>query len=296
MTAQDFGNDATRDYLVVGSPGAVTTLSAYSLICLFKPSSALRSATIGVRDASSFKAQMIMDSGKWFGGGDFSAGYAGFTPVADHWIWAGLSHPAGSNVYRWHHRDVTAAGTTVHGDGTFAVGNPGAISTIRLGDGDNECRGMIAVGAVYGGVLSDSDFDTAFSLVAADAFGLGPLAMWLGDASDLATDVTGGGADVTSPFGTVVDGTDPPGFNYSLGATIDLVGAASIGGVSGAGALKRVVNMTGSMGVGGISASGILGARAVAGRRPIRASSTPRPIATIGRSGEQVTSSVERLA
>lgn len=219
MSARDFGSDTTRDYLIVGSPGAVTSLTDYSLICLMRPHNALRSGSIGVRNASSFTAEIIMDAGKWFGAGDFGSGYTGFTPVANNWIWAGVSHPAGSNVLRWHHKDVTAGGSPVHGSSAFAVGNPGSVSTIRLGDGDNEAQCDIAVGAIYNYVLSDAQFNTAFSLAATDPYSLTPLALWLGDSSGLTIDKMGGGADVTSTFGTVGNSTDPPGYNYSLGPT-----------------------------------------------------------------------------
>ena len=258
MTARDFGDDAAHDYLIVAN-GAVTTLSAYTLVCLFKPNSVTRGAAIGIRNAGGFAVQMIRDSGKWFYGGDFSAGYSGFTAVADHWTWGAITHPAGSNVCTWHHKDITAGGSIVHGAGGFAVGNPGAITQIRIGDGDNESHDGIALGAVYGSVLSNTDLDAVFSLSAADAFGFGPLAMWIG-ASDLETDVTGGGADFSSTVGTVGSMTDPPGFDYSLSGAVlvDMEGDAAIGGISGAGQMIRTVNMTGAMAVGGVSGSGQL--------------------------------------
>lgn len=293
MSARDFGDDVTRDYLA-GGAGSIGSLSAYSAIALFRPSSGARSATFTLRNAGGTNlVQMIIDSGKWFYGGDFSAGYSGFTAVAEHWTWAGISHAAGSNVCRWHHLDVTAGGAAVHGDGAFAVANPGAIASVRLGDGDNECRGDGALYAVYSGVLSDAQFAAAFSLAASDAFGLGPLAMWLGDASNCETDVTGGGADITSTFGTVGTSTDPPGFNYALSSVVDMVGAASVGGISGAGTMTRVVNMTGSMAVGGISGSGVMGG-VVAGRVPVTARSVRRAVVASTRTQPVTSRSVRR--
>lgn len=264
MSARDFGSDTTRDYLVADPPGAVTSLTGYSMICLMRPHNGSRSGSFAARSAGGANlAQMIIDGGKWFGGGDFGAGYTGFTPVADHWVWAGLSHEPGSSVYRWHHKDVTAAGASVHGSSAFAVGNPGAIATIRLGDGDDEAQCDIALGAIYAtdfvdDAAADAFFDSAFTLAAADAFGLGPLAMWLGDATNLETDATGDGADVTSTFGTVGNSTDPPGFNYALSSTVLLVGAATVGGITGAGALTRTVHMTGAGTVGGVTGAGAL--------------------------------------
>ena len=259
MSARDFGSDTTRDYLIIGSPGAVTSLSAYSMICLMRPHNASRSGSFAARSAGGANvAQMILDGGKWFGGGDFGSGYTGFTAVANNWMWAGLSHAAGSSVYRWHHRDVTAAGSPVHGNSAFAVANPGAIATIRLGDGDDEAQCDIAVAAIYSGVLSDAQFNTAFSLNASDAFGLGPLAMWLGDSSNLETDKTGGGANRTSTFGTVGNSTDPPGYSYALATTVALAGAMTVGGITGAGTLTRKVNMTAAATIGGITGTGTL--------------------------------------
>ena len=294
MSARDFGDDGTRDYLI-GGPGAIGSLSAYSLIALFRPSNALRSATFTLRVGGSNAADMIIDSGKWFYGGDFGAGYAGFTPIAEHWIYAGMSHAAGSNAGRWHHRDLTAGGASVHGDAAFAVGNPGAITEVRLGDGDNECRGDGALYAVYSTVLSDAQFDAAFSLSgAAGAFGLHPVAMWLGDSSNCETDVTGGGAGITSTFGTVGTSTDPPGFNYALSSTVDMAGSAAVGGMSGAGALTRVVAMSGALAVGGISGHGTMGG-VVAGRRPTRSRTVQRVSGTGSRVQPVASRTVRRV-
>ena len=315
MTARDFGDDANHDYLVVDT-GAVTSLTAYTLICLFAPHSTTRGAAIAIRNAGGNAVQMIRDSGKWFYGGDFSAGYSGFSVVADHWTWAAITHPAGSNVCTWHHKDITAGGSIVHGAGAFAVGNPGAITGIRIGDGDNESHAVIAAGAIYGSVLTNTELDTAFSNRAADAFALGPLAMWLGS-SNMLLDVTGNGADgdEANTVGTVGFAADPPGFDYALSTTVALTGAAAIGGVSGAGALKRVVRLTGAAGVGGVAGAGALrrrvelagashiggitgrgsiGAGAVAGRRPLRTSSVARRIVTIGPVDRQSSSTVTR--
>jgi hypothetical protein len=181
VSARDFGSDTTRDYLVADPPGAVTALTGYSMLCLMRPHNGSRSGTFAaLSGGGAFTAQMIIDGGKWFGGGDFGAGYTGLTPVANHWIWAGLSHQPGSSVYRWHHRDITAAGANVHGSSAFAVANPGAIATIRLGDGNDEAQCDIALAAFYAtnfadDAAADAFFDAAFTLAAADAFAARPL-------------------------------------------------------------------------------------------------------------------------
>lgn len=319
MSARDFGSDTTRDYLVADPPGAVTALTGYSMLCLMRPHNGSRSGTFAaLSSGGAFTAQMIIDGGKWFGGGDFGAGYTGLTPVANHWIWAGLSHQPGSSVYRWHHRDITAAGANVHGSSAFAVANPGAIATIRLGDGNDEAQCDIALAAFYAtnfanDAAADAFFDAAFTLAAADAFALGPLAMWLGDATNLEADVVDG-ADITSTVGTVGSSTDPPGFDYALHATVDLAGSAAVGGITGSGSLRRTVHLTGSAAVGGVTGAGALRRTVrlagsglvggitgsgsfvgtpVAGRRALRTVSAPGRLVR-SRSGVPITASSAR--
>jgi len=295
VSARDFGSDTTRDYLVVDPPGAVTALTGYSMLCLMRPHNGSRSGTFAaLSSGGAFTAQMIIDGGKWFGGGDFGAGYTGFTPVANHWIWAGLSHQPGSSVYRWHHLDVTAAGAAVHGSSAFAVANPGAIATIRLGDGNDEAQCDIALAAFYAtnfadDAAADAFFDAAFTLAAADAFALDPLAMWLGDATNLEVDMVDG-ADITSTVGTVGSSTDPPGFDYALSSTIDLAGSATVGGVTGSGTLRRTVRLSGAALVGGITGSGSFVGTPVAGRRALRTVSAPGRLVR-SRSGVPITAS-----
>ena len=217
---RSFPNDGTRKYLSMDL-GAIGSLSAYSLIALINPDSSSRGAALTLRVSSVNKAQIIIDSGSWFGGQDFTGMAGSLAPQAGDWQVIGLTHAAGSNVYRWHYWNYTDGGSTFHSNGTWTVGNPGAIDEIRLGDGDNESKGDVAVLAVWDSVLSDGDFDTLATDQLSDWMALDPTALW---ADDLETDLTGGGADLLSTTGTVDVGTDPPGFNYALGSDITFAG------------------------------------------------------------------------
>lgn len=203
----------------IGTLAAVGT-GSYTLVALVNPAVTAGGAAIGMKVSTGFDVQIIWDTGKFFGGGDFSAGFG--TVVAGDWQVIGQSKTSGSNVYRWHYWDYTLAGAKSHADGTGTHANPGAITSVLLGDGDNRNGGQIAAVAVWKRVLSDSEFNSLCTTNLSDWNALAPDALWaLNVASPtLVLDATGNGANESSVTGTITGGAaDPPGFNYTLTAT-----------------------------------------------------------------------------
>jgi hypothetical protein len=188
----------------------------YTLVALVKPSTVSAGAAVALQVSSSNDLQIIWDSGKFFGGVDFS----GFgAVVAGDWQIIGQSKASGSNVYRWHYWDYTLAGSKTHANGSGAHNNPGSITKVLLGDGDNRNGGQIAVNAAFKRVLSDGEFDSLCTNALSDWAALAPDALWpLNVAGPTSVvDVTGHGANESSVTGTITGGAaDPPGFNYSL--------------------------------------------------------------------------------
>lgn len=208
--SRDFGDDGSHDYFTAG--GSLGSVTEFSIIGLMKPTSSSRGAVATMRDGDgSNLAQIIMDSGFWFGGGDFS-GFNTAPPTANTWQIIGVTKAAGSSVYRWHWWNYDTPGAKTHANGSGAHADPGAIAALRLGDGDNESHGLIAVVGVWTRAISDGEFDALCTAALADWAALSPDRLY---ADDFATDLAGGSGS-TTVTGTVNAGADPAGYSYSL--------------------------------------------------------------------------------
>lgn len=206
----------------VATTGAIGT-GDYTIVALTKPGSTGGHAAIGMQVTSSYDIQIIVDTGVWFGGGDFS----GFGTVTTDWQIIGQSKTSGSNVLRWHYWNYTLGGAKTHADGTGTHANPGALTNVRIGDGDNRGNGLNAFVVLYKRVISDSEFDNACTTKLIDWLNLpggAPTAIWaLNVAAASVVDGSGNGNNEASVSGTIsLTGADPPGFDYSLvSATAD---------------------------------------------------------------------------
>jgi hypothetical protein len=185
---------------------------AYTIVALTKPGG--NCGVFGAKVSSSFDRQIITDTGVWYGGGDFS----GFgSALTTSWQMIGQSKAAGSNVYRWHYWDYDAAGAKTHTNGTGTHSDPGAVTAVQLGNGDNRGNGLIAFIGVWLRVLSDAEFDGACTAALQDWANLSPEAIWpLNVAAASVVDKTGHGNDASSVTGTISSGADPSGYNYSV--------------------------------------------------------------------------------
>lgn len=207
----------THDYIetAIGTLAGVGS-GAYTLVALMKPNGTAFGAAGSLLHSGVIARQIIFDTGKWYGAGDFS----GFgTVVSGDWQLIGQSKAAGSNVYRWHYWDYTTGGAITHADGTGTHADPGAADDVRLGDGDNKGKQTIAALAAWKRVLSDAEFESICTTALADWLALSPDALWplnQASASDPVSDATGNGADQVAVVGTIGTDTDPPGFNYTL--------------------------------------------------------------------------------
>jgi hypothetical protein len=207
----------TEDYIEcsAGATGAAGT-GDYTLVVLIKPNGTAFGAGVSLLHSSAIARQIIFDTGKWYGAGDFS----GFgTVVSGDWQVVGQSKAAGTSVYRWHYWDYTLGGAKTHADGTGTHTDPGAVDDVRLGDGDNKGKQTSAVIAVWNRVLSDAEFESLCTANLSDWAALAPDALWplnQASGSDPVSDVTDNGADQIAISGTIDTDTDPPGFDYTL--------------------------------------------------------------------------------
>lgn len=246
--------------LNVATLGAIGT-GDYTLVGLTKPGATSGHAVVGLQVSSSFSLQIIVDTGVWYGVGDFS----GFGTATTDWQIIGQSKASGSNVYRWHYYNYTLGGSTTHADGTGTHANPGTITAIQIGNGDNRGNGLIAFVAMWKRVLSDAEFDGACTSNLSSWFALSPDAILACNvAAASVVDGTGNGNGAASVTGTIsLTGADPPGYNYALSSTVTGTGSAALGGLAATAAGTRVVSGTGAGPLGGLVAAATTGGRLV---------------------------------
>jgi fibronectin-binding autotransporter adhesin len=233
VTADFPGSGGVNPFIdhVAGGAGAVST-GAFTFAALVKPAG--NCGVLSARTASAQVRAMLVDSGKMFGDGDFSSGFG--TVTSGTWYVMAITKPAGSAHYRMHLWPYASdgSGTMTHGESTGAGNHAdGATTTIlRIGSNDNRGNGVIAVGGFWDSALSDAQLDTLKSANLSAWSALSPKAL----ISEQNWNGTTGSADVvgTSTFssvtGTVNVGTDPPSFNYSLGATVVTAGSIALSG------------------------------------------------------------------
>lgn len=201
----------------VGALAAMGT-GAYTIVAMVKPPNGFV-ATLGLKVSTGYDRQIISDSGTWFGSGDFS-GY-GSVSVGDWQIIgqskvANATAPAGNKVYHWYYWNYTQQSTPVDADGTGTHGDPGAITVVHLGDGDNRGNGPIAWLAAWKRVLSGAEFAGACTNNLASWRALAPDALWpLNVPAASVVDTTGNGANATGVVGgTITQVAGPPGYSF----------------------------------------------------------------------------------
>lgn len=171
--------------------------------------------------------QMLIDSsGPVFAQGDFGNG-SSTSITAGVWYVVVASKIAGTAAYRyavWLYAS-DGSGTMVHNSSSDATHptDGAAITQIRIGGGDVNGFGLIAVAALWTSVLTDTQLDTLKSAALADWAALSPQSLislenW--DGSTGCTDVVGTAAQ-TGITGAVQAGANPTGFDFTLsgGAT-----------------------------------------------------------------------------
>jgi hypothetical protein len=162
-----------------------------------------------------YAIQIINDAGIWFGANDFSAGFG--TVAAGDWQWIALSKATGTNVYRWHYLDYTTnlGGAPTHANGTGTHANPGTVTAIHIGQGDNVGAMELAVACAWKRVLSDAEINSMFTANLADTRALTPDGLWpLNVAAASVVDTSGNGNNASSVTGTITAGSAPPGFTF----------------------------------------------------------------------------------
>lgn len=166
--------------------------------------------------------QLLADSGKLFGSGDFSSGYPTGGVGSNTWYVGAITKPAGAAHYRIHLWPYAADGTGVmdHGESATAAnhGDGSALTEIRIGLNDVRGNGLIAVVAVSDVEMSDAQLDTlrsgSLSAWAALPFDeIISLENWNGATGAVAVVGTSSQSGIT---GTVSVGANPPGFSFSL--------------------------------------------------------------------------------
>jgi len=224
--------------LSAGTIGAAGT-GDYTIVALMRPQN-YRASPVSLWSGSltgTDVREIILDgvggpgSGKWFGAGDFSAGFS--TGIENTWYLIGQSKAAGTNVYHWHRwvynssGDISGGNAPTHADGTGTHGDGSTIAAVRLGDGANENWGEIAVVAVWKRVLSDADFTSLCTTTASSFMSLGTGAadaLWLCNVSSPASivDSTNNGANETTVVGSGITGSaaDPPSYSYNLWTSV----------------------------------------------------------------------------
>lgn len=246
-----------------GGAGAAGT-GAHSLAALWLTEANSNGSLASLYASSTQVRQLLSDGGELFGSGDFSNGYPLNSVLGSTWYVAVITKPAGSAHYRCHLWPYASNGSGVfdHGEASNAAnhGDGSSITQIRIGQGDTRGNGSIAVVGVWNTELSDAQINTLRSGNLSAWSALSPaelisLQNW--DGTNGATAVVGTSAK-TGITGTVGVGANPPGFNFALTTTVALVGAMTVGGITGAGTITRKVNMTAAAAVGGITGAGTL--------------------------------------
>ena len=238
------------------SVGNVANLGngAFTLIVLWKFSN--NSGLLGGYSSTTERQSMLVDTGHLFGTGDFSSGFG--TLTATHWYWLGLSKAAGANHYRGHIQDFTSAGAWSHGEAAGAGNHsdPGISDRIRLGAaGTTAVSGDVAVAGIWTSQLADASVEAACTSAVRDLVSASPgWAVKAEQASpDNLQDLVGSGHESTRT-GTITASADPPGFDFSLVATIHGTAAGAFGALSGAAAGVRTAIGTAAGAFGALSA------------------------------------------
>lgn len=204
---------------------------AYTMISLVRKDFFQRAGcTFTLRRTGTNARDLIETGNLLFGVGDFSSGF-GPVPAGDAstWIWLVERKAAGAAHYRMAYALYPVIDPNVDiifGEAPDAAnhGDPGSGDEVWLGEGDLHARGLQALHVLYAADLTDAQIKTALTTALTDLMALSPVGCWPLNqalASDPVVDVTGGGADETATVGTVgVDAANPPGYNFSLAATI----------------------------------------------------------------------------
>lgn len=149
-----------------------------------------------------------------------------FTVTAsDGWCLVAVTKASGTATPRFHKYRYSDA-TWTHSDGSAAIGNGAATTTLTIEvgswfNGVDTAPIRLAVAGVWNSVLSDATIET-LELALQAWVDANPGAFWCFDQASTATPVddlsSTGTADQTAITGTsVVTGDDPPGFDFTLG-------------------------------------------------------------------------------
>lgn len=167
---------------------------------------------------------------KLFAENDFGNGVAG---LSTSWRWYVMTKASGSVLPRIHVWDLSGAWT--HTDDSSNTGDgTGPIDTLILGNKSGAgWRGSIAVAVACDTQMNDAAVEAAFTLSAIDQLNAVNAATkrWMvrlnqSSTATNVTDDTSGSGDQSALSGTSVDADNPPGYSYSLSATVAPTGIA----------------------------------------------------------------------
>lgn len=207
--------------MTAGSAGALGT-GAYTIAALVRPAGnddGFVSLYAGATEVRS----LLGVAGHLYGKDDFSDGFGSM--ASGNWYVCAQSKPAGSATYR-HHLWAYASdgsGTMSHGVSTNSGshGDGSAVTESRIGFSILRGNGLIAAVGLWASEVSDAQLDTLKSGSLSAWAALSPaelisLENWNGSAGCTAVVGTSTQSSIT---GTVSAGSNPPGFNFSLGST-----------------------------------------------------------------------------
>lgn len=260
---------------------------AFTLLVLWKPAgnTGLLTGYSGTTERQGY----LLDTGHVFGTGDFSSGFGSITN--GDWYWIGLSKPAGAAHYRGHLRDYTTSGAWSHGEAVGAGNHsdPGTSDSLRVGaDTDTtSALGDVAVAAVFTSELADATIEAACTAALSDLIAASPdwAAKFVQASPNNIADLIGSGNE-TGRTGTITASADPPGFDFSVSATVTGTGAGPLGALTGAATGLVTVLGTGAGALGLLVGSG----RIVSGARPRVVSVSTAVRATSGAATSRVVS------
>ncbi len=263
-----FGGPTTLEGITFSVGSAAPDNGPITVVLLARPSATPFTAWAIHGNVSGTRLwSILVDTGKLYTENDFGTGGPSH---GTGWCWYAYTKASGSNIPRWHMKDITAGSAWVHQNDTFNIGDgSGPINSIVIGNAGsaaNTWRGRIAAAATFTSVLNDAAIEAACTLAAADLLAAGPGWMVRLNQASTATSVvddTGNGGGQSAITGTTVDPDDPPGFDYSLSAPGSTLAAAiTLPALTGAAALTAGSAVTSAITLPALQASAVLAARA----------------------------------